>query len=243
MLPIRSSLTKVSRRLLLVSLFFAGICFTSQAQVIDTLNQRPQLETVPSVTPAKPPVTPTRPTPPVQTAPTPTVTPPPAEEEPYEEKPSILSKMFVGGSGDLGFSSNPYYGSYFNIGASPLLGYRLNKIVALGPGLVYNYYNLGGNSFSDYGLKAFTQIIVYKAFFLHAEHQLLNAKAYDVDQTGQIVNEYRQNIQSTLAGAGYRQMASDRFGFDLYVLFNVANSTGETSSRPIIRAGIIYNLK
>lgn len=241
MLPTPPFNHKRCRLLLLVCFLMAGLYFNAQAQVIDTVNQKPQLETLPQATPAKPTVPPTRTEPPTPT-PAPPVQPT-VTDEPYVEKPSVLEKMFVGGSGDLGFSRSTFYGSIFNIGASPLLGYRINKIVAVGPGLVYNYFNLGGNSFSDYGAKVFTQIMIYRSFFGHAEHQILNAKGYDVDARGQIVKEYRNTIQSTLAGAGYRQMASDRFGMDLYLLFNVANSNGVTNSRPIFRAGIIYNLK
>ncbi|GEO03693.1 hypothetical protein AAE02nite_13570 [Adhaeribacter aerolatus] len=211
------------------------------AQERDSTQQKPQLDTSPPAVPAQPqaPVTqPNRPVPPPQPQPEPE---PEEKEEPVTERPSIREKLFIGGSGDLGFSSNSYYGNFFNIGASPILGYRITKRFALGPGIVYNYYNLGGRSFSDYGAKAFTQVILYKAFFLHAEHQILNTQGYD--SSGRITPDSRQNIQSTLAGAGYRQMASDRFGFDLYLLFNIANSNGVRNSRPILRAGFIYNLK
>ncbi|MGV3585420.1 MAG: hypothetical protein ACO1OF_00315 [Adhaeribacter sp.] len=234
-------ITRLSRLAILLIFFFLGNWATAVAQERDSTQQKPQLETMPPAMPAKPPV---EAAPPVQ-APTPEPKPEPAakveKEEPLESKPSILEKLFIGGSGDLGFSSSSYYGNFFNIGASPILGYRLTKRLAVGPGLVYNYYNLGGRSFSDYGAKAFTQVIIYKAFFLHGEHQIINTQTYD--QTGQIIPDNRENIQSTLAGAGYRQMSSSRFGFDLYLLFNIANTYEVNNSRPIIRAGIIYNLK
>ena len=238
MLPTRNIYFNISRLAALVVFFFLGICASANAQERDSTQQKPQLETNPPAVPVQPPPTPEvqpqreRPIPPPE---------PVQTEKPETVKPSIREKLFIGGSGDLGFSSSSYYGNFFNIGASPILGYRITKRFALGPGLVYNYYNLGGKSFSDYGAKAFTQIIVYKAFFLHAEHQIINTQGYD--QLGRITPDSRQNIQSTLAGGGYRQMASDRFGFDLYLLFNVANTNGVDNSRPIIRAGFIYNLK
>ncbi|MDB5261274.1 MAG: hypothetical protein JWQ14_555 [Adhaeribacter sp.] len=239
MLP--TLISKINLRVFLFFLFFWGIIFTGKAQVRDSTEQKPQLETQPPAAPTRPPVEQSQPAPTVPT-PVPESVPEPAEsEEPVSSKPSLRDKLFVGGSGDLGFSSNSYYGNFFNIGASPLLGYRITKRIALGPGLVYNYYSLSGNSFSDYGAKVFTQIIVYKAFFLHGEHQILNTQGFDA--SGRIQPDYRQSIQSTLAGAGYRQMASDRLGFDIYLLFNVANTNGVDNTRPIIRAGLIYNLK
>jgi hypothetical protein len=228
-----------SCRTVLIFFFTIGFIFTGNAQVKDSTEQKPQLETQPPAAPVKPPAEVSLPNPP-------TPVPQPAPETKKSQvqevsKPDLSEKLFVGGSGDLGFSSSSYYGNFFNIGASPIFGYRITKRIALGPGLVYHYYNLGGNSFSDYGAKIFTQVILYKMFFLHAEHQILNTQGFD--QNGAIRPDYRQNIQSTLTGAGYRQMASSRLGFDLYLLFNIANTNGVDNSRPIIRAGIIYNLK
>lgn len=211
----------------------------AQAQV----EQKPQLETGPPATPTNKPATP-----PIVVAPDtikPKSVPSPPKEDEYVERPSLLSKLFVGGSGDLGFSSTSYYGqsySVFNAGVSPLLGYKISKAIAIGPGLVYNYFRFNGNSFSEYGGRVFTQIIVYKMFLIHAEHVALSSQNYNVNTSGKIEKTERYTVQSTLVGGGYRQMASDRFGFDLYVLLNVANSANLRNNQPIIRAGFIYNL-
>ena len=230
-------------RFLFIFFFTLGIIFSGKAQVKDSTEQKPQLETLPQATPPNIPTENNQPPRPPVPVPEPVAEPTEKPEPEKKEggKPDLREKLFIGGSGDLGFSSNSYYGNFFNIGASPLLGYRITKRIAVGPGLVYNYYNLSGSSFSDYGAKVFSQIIVYKAFFLHGEHQILNSQGFD--QTGRIRPDYRQNIQSTLAGAGYRQMASNRLGFDIYLLFTLANTNGVDNSRPIIRAGLIYNLK
>ena len=113
-----------------VWLFFCGC----QAQVIDTTRQKPQLETSPPAgtgSSHQPGQLPDR------------QKQLPLNQNPVEEKnlnrqePTLLQKLFIGGSGDLGFSSNSYYGNFFNIGASPILGYRITKSFAVGPGLVY----------------------------------------------------------------------------------------------------------
>ena len=110
--------------LVLVLLLVLGFRGTLQAQVTDT-TQVNQLETNP---PAQPVVVPTDTIP----APAP-ISRQKVEEEP---KPTLLQKLFVGGSGDLGFQSNPYYGNFFNIGLSPIIGYKLTKNFAVGPGFI-----------------------------------------------------------------------------------------------------------
>lgn len=222
------------------------VCSLNGGAVQAQVEQKPQLETGPPAAPTNPANRP---------ATAPVVIPPDTikpkvesgrnKKDEYQDKPSLLSKLFVGGSGDLGFSSTSYFGqsySVFNAGISPLLGYRIAKAVAVGPGLVYNYYSFNGNSFSEYGAKVFTQIIVYKMLLIHAEHVALSSQNYNVNSSGKIEKTERYTVQSTLVGGGYRQMASDRFGFDLYLLFNVANSGNLSNNQPIIRAGFIYNL-
>jgi len=167
----------------------------------------------------------------------PTIVRPKAEKP---EKRSLLEKLFIGGSGDLGFQSNPYYGSYFNIGASPILGYRLTKNFAIGPGILYQYYNVGGNSFHDYGAKVFAQYLIYKGILAHAEHEIRNTQY----ESSNINSNNRYTFRTSLVGGGYRQMANNRFGFDLYLLFPVITSIDNAvNSAPVFRGGFIYNLK
>jgi len=162
------------------------------------------------------------------------------EKEPEQPTKSLLEKLFVGGSGDLGFQSNPYYGSYFTIGASPILGYRLTKNFALGPGILYQYYSIGGYKFHDYGAKAFAQFLIYKGILAHAEHEIRNTQY----NSGSIGSNERYTFRTSLVGGGYRQMASDRFGFDLYLLFPIITSADNAvNNAPVFRGGFIYNLK
>jgi hypothetical protein len=234
------------------------------AQQPDTTQKPMQLETLPSA-PARPQARP-RPSAPAQLpapAPTPAQTaparPPVAAPAPADtirqaktgpggkekEKFDILKKLFVGGSATLGFQSSSYYGTYFNIGASPLLGYKLTRFFAIGPGLIYQFSNMGGYKSHDYGVKGFGQFIIYKSFLLHAEHSVVNMQDYDKNQLGQITDQFRTRLSSTLVGAGYRSMANERFGMDLYLLLPVGYSTTtfNNSYSPVIRAGFIYHLK
>ncbi|WP_026464453.1 hypothetical protein [Adhaeribacter aquaticus] len=223
------------------------------AQTTDSTYQAPQLEQGPPGNPAIN-SAPARREVPSPVTPAPERTAPPVVSNPEPErvkeatpkvKQTLQEKLFLAGSATLGFSSSSYFGTYFRIGASPMLGYRITKRFAVGPGLSYQYNGINNMAYSDYGAKAFTQVIVFGPILIHAEHALLNTQAYLVNSSGQIVDNYRRNIQETLAGLGYRQMASSKFGYDLYVLFRV-NTTDNFNTRnsiPILRAGFIYNFK
>lgn len=230
-------------------LFLTVLLLVSKAgygQVIDTTRQKQQLETGPPAGPTKPPVN--RPAPIVRPTPPPDTVKKgmpvkPKDEETYVKKPSLIDKLFVGGGGELGFSSDNYFGNLFNIGASPILGYRLFKNFAVGPGLIVRYLSANGIHFTDYGGKVFAQYTIAHSFLAHAEQEILNSEQPRFDARGDYIGKYRTSIQSTFVGGGYRQMANDRFGFDVYVLFNVGTNSAFSGSQPVIRGGIIYNLK
>ena len=232
-------------------LFFLLLVQTAVfGQQTDTTNQTPiQLETRPQArpNPAYPPRKPV--VSPADTAkPQPVAKETPAapqQEEEVKEKFDILKKLFIGGSASLGFQSSRYYGNYFNIGASPLVGYKITRYLAVGPGLIYQFYNMGGYKVHDYGLKGFGQVTIYKSILAHFEHSVVNTQDFRVNAQGQVLDQFRHQVSSTLVGGGYRSMANDRFGMDLYILLpvNYSTNTYNTSYAPVIRAGFIYHLK
>jgi hypothetical protein len=191
------------------------------AQVPDTVFQKPELNT--GMPPAEVPR-------PVIIAP-PTAQPKVVEkvkvkekvkapEEPTEDNP-LGRKYFTGGSFGLTF------GTYTYINAAPILGYRLTKRISVGTGLSYFYINDPYFEGSLLGGKFFAQGMVYKTFFAHTEYELV---------------DFRNNFSVLLAGAGYRQMFSERAGIDLMVLFDL-NQNGRSFYRnPVIRPALIFNL-
>ncbi|PSR53039.1 hypothetical protein AHMF7605_05605 [Adhaeribacter arboris] len=158
-----------------------------------------------------------------------------------EEAPqTFLDRTFIGSTGGIGFGSDSYSGSYFNISLSPFVGYRILSRWAVGPGVTYEYVGSNGYHLSTYGGKLFTQVDLFKGILFHAEHELLSVADLELNTSQQIV-ETRRNISSTLAGGGYRQM-NGNFGMDLYVLFNLNNGVYQYRSNPVVRVGFIYNL-
>jgi hypothetical protein len=143
-----------------------------------------------------------------------------APKEPTEDNP-LGRKYFTGGSFGISF------GTYTYINATPILGYRLTNRISVGTGLSYYYINDPYFEGSVLGGKLFAQGMVYKTFFAHAEYELV---------------DFQDNFTVILAGAGYRQMFSERAGLDLMVLFDL-NQNGRSFYRnPVIRPVLIINL-
>jgi hypothetical protein len=159
-----------------------------------------------------------------------------------EEPQTFVDHLFVGSTGGLGFGSDSYSGSYFNVSLSPFVGYRILPIWAVGPGVTYEYTGTNGYRLSTYGAKLFTQVTIYRGLLAHVEHEALSAANLEYDNTNQRIIQTRRNITSTLAGGGYRQM-NGNFGMDLYVLFNLNTGAYQYQSNPVIRVGFVYNLK
>lgn len=141
-------------------------------------------------------------------------------EEPTEDNP-LGRKYFTGGSFGLSF------GTYTYINAAPILGYRLTNRISVGSGLSYFYINDPYFEGSLLGGKLFAQGMVYKTFFAHAEYELV---------------DFRNNFSVILAGAGYRQMFSERSGIDLMVLFDLNQNGRSFYNNPVIRPALIFNL-
>lgn len=220
-----------------------------QAQTIDSTDQKPQLN---NELPGAPVPVPTQPTPRApQPAPPPVATPdtPPAPTQPSvsrqtpddEETPTFVDRLFVGSTGGLGFSSDPYFGNFFNLSISPFVGYRIFDRWAVGPGLTYEYISTNGYRLSTYGGKLFTQLDIYKGFLAHLEHEILSAANLEVNRATNQVTQSRRSISSTLAGGGYRQ-TNGKFGMDMYVLFALNTGVYQYRSNPVVRVGFVYFL-
>ncbi|OON69983.1 hypothetical protein [Hymenobacter sp. CRA2] len=167
------------------------------------------------------------------------------------------SKYFIYGNLSLGLTSNYVGGVFYNVGASPALGYRLNSRVAVGPGLVYSHSaytipsrsrapgtpkNITGNNL---GLKVFGQVIVYKQFFIHAEYEVTKAEIISEAVAGNqvFVGKTKATVRTPLLGAGYRQQLGDKFATDIAILYNFNDGLDNNIyGQPVIRFSLLYDL-
>lgn len=223
---------------------------------IDTSNVAP---TIPVYTPGTAPAT----------QPTPAALPAPSSDSPSglelpgreqerkaaQQHAEQYTKLFIYSGIGLGYSSNYYSdGGIFNFSISPAIGYRLNDRLAVGPGITYAYvnYSFGKNvpslNLNNIGVKVFGQFQVYDQFFVHAEYEVTRAELPLVDQNNNyiVINNRiatgTRNVQSPLAGVGYRSQISNRAAADIVLLYNFQDGYNSIYSNPVIRFNFLFNI-
>ena len=136
-------------------------------------------------------------------------------------------KVFIGGSLGLQF------GTVTVIHLSPLIGYRFTEKITAGIGFTYQYYRYRTYYFttSIYGGRVFARYIITDNLFAHVEYEVLNIETYDN-------LENRTNVESFLAGGGYRQKIGINSYFNLLVLWDFIRHPYSPYINPIIRAGV-----
>lgn len=179
-----------------------------------------------------------------------------------EKKGFKMENLFTGGGIQLSFS-----GSTFIAGASPVLGYSINKWLDAGVVVNFTYYSnrhityyspgTGLYYSSDdklrqtlFGPGAFVKVYPVKFLFLQAQGEInfISQKIIYADNFPTEKTKY--NVPSLLVGAGYcngRQGVGDLFYY-ISLLVDVAKdknspyveqiSNGKVNILPIIRAGL-----
>lgn len=224
---------------IMTGLLLISASLSAQAQQPDTVRVKEQLptglpgEAAPQPNQQRvPPPAPTRTAPPGNPAPTPT-------PERTGETRTLKERLYLAGNTGLNL-----FGRTFFVDLSPMVGYKLTEKLSFGPGVVYHYVSQRGLSYSNYGVKGFARFLIIPVLFAHVEHELLNVPyTYSQSLNGRLQVESRRNVNSTLAGLGYRQRISDRFAIDTTVLANLQPSDFfSLYSFPVIRFGFYFDL-
>jgi len=177
------------------------------------------------------------------------------ERKAAQEHAEQNTKLFIYSGFGLGYSSNYYSpGGIFNFSLSPAVGYRVNDRLAVGPGLSYAYvnYSFGKNApslnLNNIGVKVFGQFRIIDQFFIHGEYEVTKAELPLVDQNNNyiVVNNRiatgSRNVQSPLAGVGYRSQISNRAAADIVLLYNFQGGYNSIYSNPVIRFNFLFNI-
>lgn len=161
------------------------------------------------------------------------------------------TKLFVYSGVGLGYSSI-YGSSTFNFSVSPAIGYRVTDRLAIGPGISYAYNNYGFDngpgqtkhiSASNFGVKVFGQFMVIDHFFIHAEYETTKAELLAVDQQGYLTGgTVSRQVQTPLAGVGYRSQISNRAAADIVLLYNFQDNYNSIYPNPVIRFNFLFNI-
>lgn len=154
-------------------------------------------------------------------------------------------QLWFGAGGVLGFSSNGF-SSLFNIGVSPMVGYKVLDFLSVGPrvSLTYNSYREDINGPNE--LRAnwlvweaglFARARIFRPVFAQVEYSLMN-EAVGLTQDGEVIRSTRG---IPFLGGGINQGAPGGVGWDLLVLFRLSQRELIQDQPFVIRSGLTWN--
>lgn len=159
----------------------------------------------------------------------------------------FTDNLWFGAGAQLGFQSSNF-NSFFQIGLSPIVGYKINNFLSVGPrgSFAYNRYteDIGNNdrfksSFITWQAGLFTRAIVFRPFFVHAEYSLVS----DVQRFDANGDPIRQIRAIPFLGGGYSQGGGGigGAGFEVLILFRLSQADRIGDAPFEIRSGVNFN--
>lgn len=158
----------------------------------------------------------------------------------FDESGGFKHRLWYGGGFNLGFSGSNAY-SQFNIGITPMIGYKVLPSLSFGPRFGIDYTYLKGETIEgsvlrgrrstnllNYSVGAFGRFKFLKFLFIHAEANYESTERAYVDQysgylaydsnTGKILTD-RIGDENYLAGLGYNS-GDGLIGYEIVGLYN-----------------------
>ena len=160
--------------------------------------------------------------------------------------------IWYGAGATIGFSANTFSSS-FRIGLAPMVGYKLNNFLSVGPrvSVVYNHfrYDVGRNlpeireSYFTWSAGLFARAKVYRGFFAHAEYSLQSEVDFVPDNSSTSgIRRDRYTRAIPFLGAGLSQGGGPgATGFEILILFRLSQRERLNDAPYEIRSGINYN--
>lgn len=158
---------------------------------------------------------------------------------------SFGSNLWFGAGAQLAFQGGNNQ-SFFQIGLSPIVGYKINNIISVGPrgSFSYNSFKFATNTgdvtenFVTWSLGPFARAKVFGQFFVHGEYSLVNERQQNF-QTGELEGITRA---IPFLGGGLSQGGGiGAAGFEILILFRLNGGDRIGDSPFEIRSGVNFN--
>lgn len=166
---------------------------------------------------------------------------------PSQERPErFADNLWFGGGVQLGFQSSTFE-SFFNVGLSPMVGYKVTNNLSFGPRVSVNYNSYSqrntGNDFSrgffTWAAGMFGRMRVINPFFIHAEYSL---ESEVIGFIGPDNDPVRRNRGVPYLGAGYSPFNPGGGSSEVVVLFRLSGTSQLVNEAPfVVRAGLNFN--
>lgn len=179
----------------------------------------------------------------------------PTQDEYFDERGSFAHRLWYGGGFNLGFVGGNN-NSRFDLGISPMVGFKVTEAFSVGPrvGIQYSYirgigtdgvrhkvepisYSVG--MFGRY--KAFTNFFAHAEYGVESEQQIFgtNSGLLAIDTNGDVITA-RRNVNNFFAGLGYT--SGDIIAYEISLLYNFIEDAEDPTAFPWdIRFGLTYN--
>jgi hypothetical protein len=172
-----------------------------------------------------------------------------------DDKGSFASRLWYGGGFNLGFSGNSYY-NVFNLGVSPMVGYKVFEPFSVGPRVSLQYTYIRGVGTDGnihkihplaYSVGVFARYKIFRSIFAQAEYEYESAElpyfngpflVYDIAQA-QIATA-RINRDNAYLGVGYNSAVNGGFGYEILLLYNFLSTPNSIDLPIVIRFGFTY---
>lgn len=169
------------------------------------------------------------------------------DRRPATRNSGLRDNLWYGAGAQLGFQGGNSQ-SFFQIGLSPIVGYKVTDFLSFGPrgSVVYNsfaYDTFNGDRvrerWASWSAGLFGRVRVFQQFFAHAEYDLVS----DVDLFDRGTN---RRIRTTrvipFLGGGYSQGGGPgSVGFEIMILFRLTPRDRLNDQPFEIRSGLNYN--
>lgn len=170
----------------------------------------------------------------------------------FDESGNFMSRVWFGGGMVFPTFASRDYESFFQIGVSPMAGYKITNNFSIGPRISLQYESYRAETISSGIFKfnpltfsggVFARYRIIPALFVHVEYEIAEEVAYFYDAPPPFSTDIfmvRQQQNNAYVGLGYTS-SGDLLGYEISLLYNV-NAPENTLQQPFdIRFGLNYN--
>jgi hypothetical protein len=145
------------------------------------------------------------------------------QKQPTKEPSVVSTKIWYGGGLNLGFSGQSGL-NVLQLGASPMIGYKIIPRWSVGPRVSFLASRYSGKYFINkitpinWGVGVFTRLKIISAIFAHAEYEIANQAFVSADGPKLYVDRLQQN--NVYVGGGYSS-GQGNTRFEIVALYNL----------------------
>lgn len=177
----------------------------------------------------------------------------------FDESGGFVHKLWYGGGFNLGFAGGNTY-SQFNVGITPMVGYKVLPFLSFGPRVGFDYTYIKGETdngvaltgrksanLTTYSLGIFGRAKFLRYFLIHSELNYQSIESAYVTQNGNLAYDankdkvltQRQNRENYLLGGGYNS-GDGLIGYEILFLYNFSIPTSSPELPWDLRFGFTY---